>query len=291
MHLDERALTFRCGEEALYGILSAPAEPCARGVLIVVGGPQYRVGSHRQFTLLARALADNGIAAMRFDYRGMGDSGGDMRRFDTVDDDLRAAIDAFMAARPDLHEVVLWGLCDAASAVTMYAARDARVKGLVLLNPWVRTADGLARTTLRHYYRERLRDRSFWRQVIRGQLDYTRSFKSMVKLARVAFGPGAAAAPASAAAAVAAEVPRGSLPDRMHAGMRDFGGRVMVIISGGDLTGREFCDLAGATSKWKRLLDSPRVTRRQIDKADHTFSRRVWRDQVAAWTCEWVRSW
>lgn len=283
MNLDERALTFHCGEEALYGILSAPATPCVRGVLIVVGGPQYRVGSHRQFTLLARALADNGIAAMRFDYRGMGDSGGDMRRFDTVDDDLRAAIDAFMEARPEMREVVLWGLCDAASAVTMYAARDARVKGLVLLNPWVRTADGLARTTLRHYYRQRLRDRSFWRQIISGQLDYTGSLKSMAKLARVAFG--------TAPAAGSGDGARGSLPDRMHAGMRDFSGRVLVIISGSDLTGREFCDLAGATSKWKRLLESPRVTQRQIDKADHTFSRRVWRDQVAEWTCEWVRSW
>ena len=25
--------------------------------------------------------------------------------------------------------------------------------------------------------------------------------------------------------------------------------------------------------------------------ADHTFSRREWRDQVANWTTDWVRSW
>jgi exosortase A-associated hydrolase 1 len=284
MHPDERALTFRCGEDALYGILSAPTAACARGVLIVVGGPQYRVGSHRQFTLLARVLAENGIAAMRFDYRGMGDSGGEMRRFDAVDDDLRAAIDAFMQARPDMREVVLWGLCDAASAVTMYASTDPRVSGLVLLNPWVRTADGLAKTTLRHYYRDRLRDRNFWRQVICGQFNYTGSLKSMAKLARVAFG----SPPPSSSSA---EDARSNLPDRMHAGIRNFDGRVMVITSGGDLTGREFCDLASTTTKWKRLLDSPRITQRQIDKADHTFSRRVWRDQVADWTCRWVRSW
>ena len=28
-----------------------------------------------------------------------------------------------------------------------------------------------------------------------------------------------------------------------------------------------------------------------IAGADHTFSRRVWRDQVASWTAAWVRSW
>ena len=80
-----------------------------------------------------------------------------------------------------------------------------------------------------------------------------------------------------------------SLPERMHAGMRQFGGQVLLIVSGADLTGREFCDLADGTPEWKRLLDAPRVTRRLLDHADHTFSRRDWRDQVAAWTGEWVK--
>lgn len=280
MEIEEQALTFPCGDDWLYGILSPVAGTCKRGVLIVVGGPQYRVGSNRQFTLLARALAAQGIAALRFDYRGMGDSLGEARTFDAVDEDLRAAIDAFMQAVPGMREVVLWGLCDAASAATIYAASDERVSGLVLLNPWVRTADGLAKTTLRHYYRERLFDRIFWRQIIRGQLNYARSFKSIVKLARDAF-----AAPAPG------QVSKVNLPDRMHAGMRDFNGHVMIIISGADLTGREFCDLTAATDKWKRLLDSPRVSQRRLDKADHTFSRRAWRDEVAQWTCSWLRSW
>lgn len=230
--------------------------------------------------MLARALASNGIPAMRFDYRGMGDSLGEARTFDAVDEDLRAAIDAFMRAVPGMREVVLWGLCDAASAVTMYASSDDRVSGLVLLNPWVRTADGLAKTTLRHYYRERLFDRIFWRQIFRGQLNYARSLRSIVKLARDAF---AAPAPENAS--------KGTLPDRMHAGMRQFRGRVMIIISGADLTGREFCDLTAATDKWKQVLDSPQVTQRRLDKADHTFSRRAWRDEVAQWTCNWLRSW
>jgi exosortase A-associated hydrolase 1 len=280
MNIDERALIFPCGEDSLYGILSPVAVPCQRGVLIVVGGPQYRVGSNRQFTLLARTLANEGIAAMRFDYRGMGDSEGDARDFNHVGEDLRAAIDAFMAEVPSMREVVLWGLCDAASAATMYAATDARVSGLVLLNPWVRTADSLAKTTLKHYYRDRLLDRGFWRQIISGQLNFMRSLKAMVKLAGDAFATPVSAPDASS-----------NLPDRMHNGMRDFTGRVLIIISGGDLTGREFSDLTAATNKWKRLLDSPQITQRRLDKADHTFSRRAWRDQVADWTSTWIHSW
>lgn len=282
--LEERALAFDCGGERLVGILSLPgnAAPGARGVLVVVGGPQYRAGSHRQFTLLARDLAQGGVPVLRFDYRGMGDSEGAIRPFDDVEDDLRAALDAFMAAVPGLREVVLWGLCDAASAIGMYAARDPRVAGLVLLNPWVRTEDGLARATLRHYYRARLRDPAFWKQLLRGGLDWRRSLTSLVALLRKARG---------GPAAVSAATTTASLPERMRAGLQDFRGQVLLVISGADLTAREFCDLADADHAWKGVLAPPRVTRRQIDDADHTFSRRAWRDQVARWTAQWLRSW
>ena len=281
----ERALAFDCGSEHLYGVLSLPPAggSASRGVLVVVGGPQYRAGSHRQFTLLARDLARDGVPVLRFDYRGMGDSEGAIRPFDDVGDDLRAAIDAFMEAVPGLREVVLWGLCDAASAIGMYAARDPRVTGLVLLNPWVRTEDGLARATLRHYYRARLRDPAFWKQLLRGGLDWRRSLASFMALLRKA-----RSAPASAGASAPTKA---ALPERMRAGLQDFRGRVLLVISGADLTGREFCDLADADRAWRGILAPPRVTRRQIDDADHTFSRRAWRDQVARWTAEWLRSW
>jgi len=284
---DESALAFGCGEDCLYGVLSMPRTPCRRGVLIVVGGPQYRAGSHRQFTLLARSLAARGIAAMRFDYRGMGDSQGAARDFEAIGDDVRAAIDTFMAAVPGLREVVLWGLCDAASAAALYAAGDARVCGLVLLNPWVRTTEGIARATLKHYYRGRLLEGAFWRKLVRGQFDLVGSLKSMAGLARAAARPRAATPAAGGAGTAAASLP---LPQRMHAGLRAFGGQVLIIIAAADLTAREFCDLAGAP-EWKRLLDGPRVQWRRLDRADHTFSRRAWRDQVSDWTHDWTRSW
>jgi exosortase A-associated hydrolase 1 len=283
----DEALSFRCGGDALVGIVSRPRSPGPRGVLVVVGGPQYRAGSHRQFTLLARHLAGDAIPAMRFDYRGMGDSEGDARDFEDVGDDLRAAVDAFFAAVPSLRDVVLWGLCDGASAIATYAPTDARVAGVVLLNPWVRTTDGIARATLRHYYRARLLDPDFWRKVVRGRFDVAGSLRSLAGLVRAAASPRTDAGDGAGVQPAARE----ALPDRMRAGLRAFGGRVLLVVSGADLTAREFCDLAGADRQWKRLLAAPHVTRRDIDKADHTFSRRAWRDQVAVWTSEWVRSW
>jgi exosortase A-associated hydrolase 1 len=280
MQYDERALTFRCGDDALVGIAAVPAGPCARGVLIVVGGPPYRVGSHRQFAQLARHLAAHGIAAMRFDVRGMGDSEGDERGFENIRDDIRAALDAFMAAIPGMRDVVLWGLCDGASAAAMYAPGDARVRGLVLLNPWVRTDDGVARATLKHHYRDRLRDPEFWRKLARGRFDAAGSLKSMLGLVHAAFTRRPAADGASA-----------PLPERMRQGLHAFTGRTLLVIGGADLTGREFCDVAGSTPAWKRLAAAPQVTWRRLDDADHTFSRRAWRDQVATWTHDWVVSW
>jgi exosortase A-associated hydrolase 1 len=283
MTFQDQALHFRCREAQLFGIASVPPQPTARGVMIVVGGPQYRAGSHRQFTLLARSLAEQGIAAMRFDYRGMGDSEGAARTFNDVDDDLRAAIDCFQQAVPAVREVVIWGLCDAASAAMFYAAHDPRVTGLVLLNPWARTTNGHAKATLKHYYGDRLLDPALWRKIASGRFDFAAAGASLYRLAGAALRP---RAPASGTAACAL-----ALPERMLDGLSRFNGKILLIISPTDLTAQEFLDMAKESPPWQRLLADPRVTRHALEGADHTFSRRVWRDQVAGWTADWVASW
>jgi exosortase A-associated hydrolase 1 len=284
MNFQEHAVTFNCRDACLYGIASIPEHAARRGVLVVVGGPQYRVGSHRQFTLLARSLAEQGIPAMRFDYRGMGDSAGEPRTFEDVQHDLRAAVDHFTATVPGMEEVVIWGLCDAASAAMFYAAGDKRVCGLVLLNPWVRTTGGHAKATLKHYYLDRLLQPALWRKIFSGRFDYRGALRSFTKLLGAATGK---ADPQAQAGQAVADAP---LPDRMLAGMTNFKGKVLLILSGRDLTAQEFSEVAKA-GQWQRLLGAAHVTRRALDDADHTFSRRVWRDQVSSWTGDWVKSW
>ena len=124
----ERAVSFRCADEHLIGVLALPDAAKPVGVVIVVGGPQYRAGSHRQFVLLARAFAAAGYPALRFDHRGAGDATGAMRAFTELDDDIAAAIDELCRACA-LERVVLFGLCDAASAALMHcdARHDPRI--------------------------------------------------------------------------------------------------------------------------------------------------------------------
>jgi exosortase A-associated hydrolase 1 len=291
VNFEERALSFPCHDSWLCGILSLPEQTLSRGVLIVVGGPQYRVGSHRQFALLARHLAAHGVPVMRFDYRGMGDSEGDARNFEEVEDDLRHATDQFFAQVPALKEVVIWGLCDAASAALFYAHRDPRVAGLILLNPWVRTDQGAAKAYLKHYYLSRLFDSELWSKILRGRFDYGAAVRSVLSMIGAALPGARKNAPSAQAATVKKTDNRAPLPERMCDGFGRFKGNVLLIMSGNDLTAQEFLDLVKGSRDWQKLLGSSRVQRRNLPRANHTFSQRDWRDQVATWTREWVKSW
>jgi len=281
----ERPLTFACEGASLTGVLSGAGLAAGRGVLIVVGGPQYRAGSHRQFTLLARHLGERGVPTLRFDYRGMGDGAGEVRTFEDVGADIRCAVDLFFASAPHLKEVVIWGLCDAASAALFYAHGDARVKGLVLLNPWVRTEQGLARTHLKSYYFQRLFQASLWRKLARGEFNAREAAAAFGRNVFGAIGPGRS--PGIGKNSRSRELP---LPDRMEDALRRFRGRVLIILSGNDLTAREFEGVVANSRAWQLLLGDERVTRYRLPEANHTFARRAWRDQVALWTEGWVKS-
>ena len=180
--VQEKALVFHCGSDRLVGILHAPvAESRPIGVVIVVGGPQYRVGSHRQFVLMARALGRAGYPVLRFDHRGIGDSDGAVRSFENLDDDIRAALDLLCAEIPSLRSCVILGLCDAAAATLMYCLKDSRLEGLILANPWVRSESGQARAYVRHYYGRRLLQWDFWRKVAMGQFDAMGSLRDLTR--------------------------------------------------------------------------------------------------------------
>lgn len=277
MSVELQAMLFKCRDCWLVGVLHRPAQPSARGVLIVTGGPQYRVGSHRQFVLLARHLADAGVPVMRFDYRGMGDSEGAMRGFDHIDDDLRAAIEQFFIELPAMKDIVLWGLCDGATAAAFYAPKDARVAGLVLLNPWVRTEQGLAQATLSHYYVRRVFERAFWRKLASGAFRLRESVRSLVKLTTTAAGGRADA--------------DSGLPARLRRALSTFRGRVLIILSGADIGAREFSALGEQHAEWRALLSEPRVRQATVAQANHTFGRQAWRDDVAALCKDWIGSW
>jgi exosortase A-associated hydrolase 1 len=274
----ERPVTFDCEGDTLVGVLHAPRRQGHTGVVVVVGGPQYRVGSHRQFTLLARELANQGIAALRFDYRGMGDSDGAARSFEAVDADIRAAIDHMAAELPAVRSIYLWGLCDGASAALMYAPTDERVAGLVLLNPWVRTEQGLARAYVTHYYGNRLLSADFWKKLFTGRLAAVRSLREFAANALRARARGTGG-PASATA----------YTERMVAAMRRFQNPVLLVLSGEDLTAAEFRAWVSQAAERRAAFTRDGIDRLEVASANHTFSSAHWRSIVATGTVDWIR--
>lgn len=277
----ETAIAFACCADTLVGVLARPADVAAKassaGVLVVVGGPQYRAGSHRQFTLLCRKLAAQGVPSLRFDVRGMGDSSGEPRGFDSLSDDIAAGVDALAAALPAGARIVLWGLCDGASAVLLYLAErlDPRVRGVCLLNPWVRTEQTLARTHVQHYYGRRLLQRDFWRKLLGGgvALAALRDAAAAVRMAR---------RPASG---------EGTTPMDFRAGMLQgllgFRGNVLLVLSGKDFTALEFKQYTAQSPAWQDAMAGARMRQIDLPGADHTLSNtaddRLMQDELVAW--------
>ncbi len=131
------------GEPPLAGTLTLPDSPGpVPAVLLAPGsGPLDRDSDHRRARFgvtrdLAHALAAAGLASLRYDKRGVGQTPGDWRRaglYDAVDDLVRAR--AALAARPEVDgdRVVLAGHSEGALLAAAAVARGVPVAGVVLL--------------------------------------------------------------------------------------------------------------------------------------------------------------
>ena len=255
----ERFLIFDCDGDACVGVLALSVNRNATpdvGIVIIVGGPQYRVGSHRQFTLLSRAVAER-------------------RTFESIDRDVAAAIDA-LQRETHVSRVVLWGLCDGASAALMYAPKDSRIAGIVAINPWARSCQGEASTRLRHYYLRRLFSRSFWSKLVHGDFNVQESRNDFVDALRRGLGD-------------PMPTDDSNYLRRMQQGWERFQRPVLFILSGNDFTAREFEGWVNGERERRRLFQSLQSEILTIENADHTFSNQVWRDRVAQATAEWLQ--
>lgn len=272
----ERGVVFECGWDRLVGIATVPEAPSGTGVLILVGGPQYRVGSHRQFTLLARSLGEEGIASFRFDFAGMGDSEGNKRGFDSTQDNIFAAIDAFLEAVPGVSRVVLWGLCDAASSAMIHAHESPRVAGMILLNPWVHSGEYAPQIKLAHFYRPVFAGGNKWRTLVSGR---NKIIPTLRELGRDALALARQRRSSSDQAFVR----------QMLEGLRRFRHGVLVVLSEDDLTASEFSSLVSGDAQWKAAMADASVETRMVSAADHTFSKASWKEEVSRLTAEWVK--
>lgn len=131
-------------EDHLVGVLTHPGlspldavEPAAFAVIFLNAGVLHRVGPHRLHVKLARQLAARGVTSLRLDLSGIGDSHpvpGALSFRESAVVDTRSAMDR-LSADTGARRFILFGLCSGADNALATAAVDARVVGLVLVDP------------------------------------------------------------------------------------------------------------------------------------------------------------
>ena len=286
----EYPVTFPCAGAELSGVVHRGDEGAQLGMVIVVaGGPQFRVGAHRQFVSLARLVAAKGYPVLRFDLRGMGDSSGEHLGYLDSESDIRAAIDQLMHLHPSMQEVALFGECNSASGILFYASGDTRVRRIALVNPWVRTPGVQAEAILKHYYLDRLRSREFWRSVWSGKFKFRASAASFIQVV-TKFLQGRKASRAAAVDIGQGNFDHLPLPSRTAEGLRRFRGAVLLLMSGNDLIAREFDEVTRTSKAWQGLLSDKRILRTEIAGADHTFSKPAAKAQAQQTILDWLSS-
>ncbi|HEY4103637.1 MAG TPA: hypothetical protein VGM44_07085 [Polyangiaceae bacterium] len=145
-------------ERRLIGILTEPSECTPRlGLVLVSAGLLPKFGPYRLYAELARRLAHEPIATLRFDLGGIGDSaqefdGRPLKERTALE--IKAAIDHLCEGH-ELDGVALAGLCSGAEDAFRAAEADPRVTDVVMIDPFAYRTAGWAVRNLLHRARRR----------------------------------------------------------------------------------------------------------------------------------------
>lgn len=134
-------VTLESGKKKLFCILHMPCEhenkkvPC---VLFLHGFGGNKVGKYRLFVRMSEMLAKNGIASLRMDFRGAGDSEGDFSDM-SIQSQLEDALSAIKYigehAQIDRNRIGILGRSLGGSIAVLTAGHASFVKSLVLWAP------------------------------------------------------------------------------------------------------------------------------------------------------------
>jgi len=179
--------TFLDANRILFGIVSepaAPAKPASDVVLLLNSGTIHHIGPSSLYVTIARDCAARGMAAIRLDLSGVGDSGlraGEMENSPYADSarlDVREAVE-FAAKRYPGARVHIIGLCSGAYHGFKAAAAGLHLSSIMVVNPltffWkpgmsLEYADFQITSETNRYARSS-RSLSSWLKLLRGQVD------------------------------------------------------------------------------------------------------------------------
>jgi dipeptidyl aminopeptidase/acylaminoacyl peptidase len=250
--MNEEEIHFESEGQRIYGMLHLPdSEGPHPTVALLHGFTGTRIESHRLFVKTARRMAERGMAALRFDFRGSGESEGDFVEMTIQGEiaDARQAIN-YLEGRPEVNpdRIGLLGLSLGGVVAACLAGQDRRVKALALwATPDLRQfASSNAPSSGVNW--DSLREKGWmdWggNRVGRGFFEGTRALDPFASL-------------------------------------EEHEGPVLVVHGTRDAT------VPIASGKRYATALQDRVEAHWIEGADHTFSKYEWESEVIGLTTEW----
>lgn len=139
-HEEREAIMIDHKGQKIFGMLHRPLNQVqSQGPAVVIchGFAGSKIGKYRIYVLLAECLAKAGITALRFDFRGSGDSEGDFSEM-TIDGEVGDALKVIeflrKDSRVDARRIGLLGN-SFGGAIAVLAAKEGNIQSLALLAP------------------------------------------------------------------------------------------------------------------------------------------------------------
>lgn len=134
----EERISIPCGDIQLEGLISVPEALSIRGGVILCH-PHPLYGGDMNNPVVAagiEAASQEGFSTLRFNFRGVGESGGSYGEGIGEREDVKAVIDHFAGRLEDSSgSIILLGYSFGAMAGMPVAVEDPRITGMVVISP------------------------------------------------------------------------------------------------------------------------------------------------------------
>ncbi|MCS6861733.1 MAG: alpha/beta fold hydrolase [Abditibacteriales bacterium] len=277
----EQPITFASHGCRLFGILHLPdGGTVARAVVFLHGWSGYRTGPHQMFVRAARRLEREGMAALRFDFRGRGDSEGVMEHatLATMVEDTHAAV-AWLVEQTGVGHVTLLGICSGSEVAFGAATLHPAIDSLALWSAPIFAAEASVEREIKKKafylkeYGRKLFRAATWRKLFTGALQ-PRS------IARVLLGRSGGE---NIEGAQPGQLPQGFRRQTLER-FKQFRGDVLLIYGTNDPVTNEA--LAWYIARCREISIEPTI--HLVTGANHSYYALAWEREVIERTATWL---
>jgi hypothetical protein len=308
MNSNIEAVTFenRNGE-LLFAITHVPQNMEIKNpvILLLSPGVKMRVAPHRLYNKMAEELVNDGYIVVRFDFSGLGDSGGEIEEslladfYNTVQFGryVNDTIDAMSWAENKFNKnkFILAGLCGGAITGLLTGQIDERVEALLSLNiPVILDGSNQDRkkyltdgqlNRLKKNYIKRMFNIHSWLRFLTFRTDYKLLLKSLFRNKDKK-----TAGPDNGGSANSADTNVNPLFEPAFMSWIDNSKNMLLIFSGSDRLTWEYNEKFAIPNKEKLDSVKDRFEVRVVDEANHIFSYRSWYEEMMKTSINWLRN-